>query len=82
MAGKMSTKYMYNKHTVISRHNDKFKNVLNYKCRSLSNRVLNCDIIFLQTFPFEPRHAIYTAAVITCAKFQITIINESEDREV
>ena len=53
MAGKMSTKYMYNKYTVISRHNDKFKNVLNYKCRSLSNRVLNCDIIFLQTFPFE-----------------------------
>ena len=31
---------------------------------------------------FEPHHAIYTAAVRTCAKFQIASINESEDREV
>ena len=31
---------------------------------------------------FEPHHTIYTAAVRTCAKFQIASINESEDREV
>ena len=35
--------------------------------------------IILQTFPFEPHHAIYTA---TCAKFRIASINKSEDREV
>ena len=48
-------------------------------------RVLKCDVISLQTFPFEPfepHHAICTAAVRTCAKFQIVILNESEDREV
>ena len=45
-------------------------------------RVVKCDIIILQTFPFEPHHAIYTAAVRTWAKFQIISINESEDREV
>ena len=39
-----------------------------------------CDVIILQTFPFEP--AIDTAAVRTCAKFQIASIHESEDREV
>ena len=35
MAGKIRTKY--NKYTVILRHNNKSKNVLNYKCRSLSD---------------------------------------------
>ena len=30
----------------------------------------------------KPRHAIYTAAVRTCAKFQIASVNESEDRDV
>ena len=38
------------------------------------NRILKCDVIILQTFSFEPRHAIYTAAVRTCAKFQIASI--------
>ena len=50
--------------------------------QTIPNRVLKCDVIILQTFPFEPHHAIYTAAVRTCAKFQIASINESEDREV
>ena len=31
---------------------------------------------------FKPHFAIYTAAVRTCAQFQIASINESEDREV
>ena len=48
---------------------------------SVSNSVLKCDII-LQMFSFKPHHAIYTAAVRMWAKFQITSINESEDREV
>ena len=43
-----------------------------------ASRVLKCDVVILQTFPFEP----YTAAVRTWAKFQIASINESEDREV
>ena len=38
--------------------------------------VLKCDII-LQNLIIR-----YTAAVRTCAKFQIDSINESEDREV
>ena len=42
----------------------------------MSDRVLKCDIMILQTFPLEA-HAIYEAAVRTCA-----IANESEDREV
>ena len=41
-----------------------------------------CDIIIMQTFPFKPRNAKYTAAVRTCAKCQIVSINESEDRAV
>ena len=48
-------------------------------------RVLKCDVIILQTFPFKlfkPHHAIDTAAVRTWAKFQIASINESEDREL
>ena len=46
-------------------------------------RVLKCNVIILQTFPFEPLNLIivYTAAVRMCAKFQIVILNESEDRE-
>ena len=50
----------------------------------LSNGVLKCDVIILQTFPFislKPHHTIHTTAVRTCAKFQIVILNESEDRE-
>ena len=50
----------------------------------LVNGVLKCDVIILKTFPFELNgHAIYTAAVRTCVKFQIVnvILNESEDRE-
>ena len=44
---------------------------------------LKCDVIILQIFPFEPLNlTIYTAAVRTRAKYQITSINESEDREV
>ena len=42
-------------------------------------RVLKCDVIILQTFPFEPHRAIHTAAVRMCAKLQIASINESED---
>ena len=50
-----------------------------------AHEVLKCDVIILQTFPFEPlncHHEIYTADVRTCAKFQIASVNESEDREV
>ena len=49
------------------------------------HRALKCDIIILQTFPFEPlksHHAIHAAAVEICAKFQLASINESEDRDV
>ena len=35
----------YNKWTVISRPNDKFKNVLNYKCRTFSNRRTNKTVV-------------------------------------
>ena len=38
-------------------------------------------LIILSIRTFEP-HAVYTAAVRTCAKFQIVILSESEDREV
>ena len=47
-------------------------------------RVLKCDVIILNTSAirtFEPHRAIHTAAVRTWAKFQIVILNESEDRE-
>ena len=48
-------------------------------------RVLKCAVVILQTFPlirtFESRRAIHSAAVRTCAKFQIVSLNESEDRE-
>ena len=48
---------------------------------SQHHRVPKCDVIILQFFPFEPLNLIYTAAVRTCAKFQIVSLNESEDRE-
>ena len=44
-------------------------------------RVLKCDVIILQTFPFQPHNVIHTAAVRMCAKFQIVNLSEREDRE-
>ena len=40
---------------------------------------LSPDNLSIRTF--EPHHVIHTAAVRTCAKFQIVIVNESEDRD-
>ena len=49
------------------------------KAKHCCNRVLKCDVIIFQTF--KSHHEIYTAAVRTCAKFQIASINESEVKE-
>ena len=42
--------------------------------------VMSFAIFFIRTF--KPHHAIYTAAVRTCVKFQIVSIMKGEDRGV
>ena len=55
------------------------------KTRNGRHRVQSVTSLHFANFSvrtFEPYHAIDTAAVRTCAKFQIVRIHESEDREV